>query len=325
MEYVSFGGSGLKVSRIAFGLGFRTLSDQREGQRMIERALELGVNLIDCANVYGPMDDRAYAGVSEQVLGRAVKGRRDNVIITSKVGSAVGAGPNDAGNSRHHIMREVERSLRRLDTDHIDIYLMHVRDSSTPIEEAVRAMGDLVTQGKIRYWGVSNFAAWQLCKSLWTADRLNAPKCACIQNPYSLLNRELEREVLPLCRDEEVAIEAYSPLAVGLLSGRYKKGETPPPDTLWGGRRKHEFDEAISDWAAAVITEVVDVAAAYGKTPSQVAINWVLSQAGVTVAVIGPSKMQHLDDNLGAVGWSLSDEDRTRLDDVSRFPVPAVT
>src|SRR3972149_1278578 len=232
LEYVSFGGSGLKVSRIAFGLGFRTLSDQREGERMIERALGLGGNRIDCANVYGPMDDRAYAGMSEQVLGRAVKGRRDNVIITSKVGSAVGAGPNDAGNSRHHIIREVERSLRRLDTDHIDIYLMHMRDSSTPIEEAVRAMGDLVTQGKIRYWGVSNFAAWQLCKSLWTAGRPNAPQRACIQNPYSLLNRELEREVLPLCRDEEVAIEAYSPLAVGRLSGRYKKGETPPPAPL---------------------------------------------------------------------------------------------
>ena len=234
MEYVNFGASGLKVSRIAFGLGFRSQSDEREMQKLIERAFDLGVTLFDCANIYGPMDDRRYTGVSEQVLGRALASRRDDVVITSKVASAVGDGPNDSGNSRYHIMREVERSLTRLNTDHIDIYILHVRDETTPFAEAVATMDDLVRQGKIRYWGVSNFAAWELCKILWTADRLGAAKPSCIQNPYSLLHRELEKEVMPLCKEEGVAIEAYSPLAVGLLSGRYFEGQTTPRRDILG-------------------------------------------------------------------------------------------
>lgn len=324
MEYVNFGASGLKVSRIAFGLGFRTQSDEREMQKIVERALELGITLFDCANVYGPMDDRRYAGVSEQVLGKALKGRRDDVVITSKVGSAVGDGSNDHGNSRYHIVREVERSLTRLGTDRIDVYLMHLRDSTTPFAEAVGTMDDLVRQGKIRYWGVSNFAAWELCECLWSADRLAAAKPSCIQNPYSLLHRELENEVVPLCREEGVAIEAYSPLAVGLLSGRYARGELPPSDTLWGSRRKDEFKGTLTPHVMDVIDEVVDTAARYGKTPTQVSINWVLSHPEVTVAVIGPSRMEYLEDNVGSIGWQLNDDDRARLDAVSEFSVPAI-
>ena len=325
MEYVNFGASGLKVSRIAFGLGFRSQSDEREMQKLIERAFDLGVTLFDCANIYGPMDDRRYTGVSEQVLGKALAGRRDDVVITSKVASAVGDGWNDSGYSRYHVMREVERSLSRLNTDHIDIYILHVRDATTPFAEAVATMDDLVRQGKIRYWGVSNFAAWELCKMLWTADRLGAAKPSCIQNPYSLLHRELEREVMPLCKEEGVAIEAYSPLAVGLLSGRYSKGRPPPADTFWNVRRRDEFGEAVTDRAMGVIDEVVNTANRYGKPATQVAINWVLSQPEVTVAVIGPSRMAYLEDNLGAINWKLDETDRARLDSVSNFQTPAIT
>ena len=325
VEYVNFGATGLRVSRIAFGLGFRSQSDEREMQKIVERALELGITLFDCANIYGPMDDRRYAGVSEQVLGRALKGRRDDVVITSKVGGPVGDGSNDRGNSRYHIMREVEKSLTRLDMDHIDIYLMHVRDSTTPFAEAVGTMDDLVRQGKIRYWGVSNFAAWELCKCLWTADRLASTGPSCIQNPYSLLDRTLEDEVMPLCREVGVAIEAYSPLAVGLLSGRYARGQRPPPDTLWGSRRKDEFEGALTQQIEAVIGEVVDIAERTGKTATQVAINWVLSHPEVTVAVIGPSRLAHLEDNVGAIAWRLDPDDRARLDAASDFSVPAIS
>ena len=325
MEYVNFGASGLKVSRIAFGLGFRSQSDEREMQKLIHRAFDLGVTLFDCANIYGPMDDRRYTGVSEQVLGRALGSRRDDVIITSKVASAVGSGPNDSGYSRYHIMREVERSLTRLNTDHIDIYILHVRDATTPFAEAAATMDDLVRQGKIRYWGVSNFAAWELCKMLWTADRLGAAKPSCIQNPYSLLHRELEKEVMPLCREEGVAIEAYSPLAVGLLSGRYSKGRPPPAESFWDVRRRTEFDDAITDHAMNVIDEVVRIADRRGKPATQVAINWVLSHPEVTVAVIGPSRMKYLEDNLGAIDWKLDETDRARLDSVSEFRTPAIT
>ena len=325
MEYVNFGASGLKVSRIAFGLGFRSQSDEREMQRLIERAFDLGVTLFDCANIYGPMDDRRYTGVSEQVLGRALAGKRNDVVITSKVGSAVGDGSNDGGSSRYHIMREVERSLARLGTDHIDIYILHLRDETTPFAEAVATMDDLVRQGKIRYWGVSNFAAWELCKTLWTADRLGAAKPSCIQNPYSLLHRELEKEVIPLCKAEGVAIEAYSPLAVGLLSGRYSKGKPPPTKTFWDVRRRDDFDGAITEQAMNVIDEVVSIADRCGKPATQVVINWVLSHPEVTVAVIGPSRMAYLEDNVGAIDWKLDESDRARLDRVSEFQTPAIT
>lgn len=324
MEYVNFGASGLKVSRLAFGMGFRSLADEAEMEKIVGRALDLGITLFDCANIYGPMDDRRYSGVSEEVLGRALKAHREEVVVTSKVGSPFGDGPNDRGTSRYHIMREVDRSLARLGMDHIDLYLMHVRDSTTPFAEAAGTMDDLVRQGKIRYWGVSNFAAWELCECLWAADRVGASKPACIQSPYSLLHRELEKEVLPLCGEEGVAVEAYSALAVGLLSGRYARGRRPPPESFWGGRRKGVFEQTVTEQIMDVIDAVVEIAERIGKPATQVAINWVLSRPEVTVAVIGPSRLEYLEDNVGAVEWQLSEEDRARLDEVSEFRVPAV-
>ena len=323
MEYVNFGSAGVKVSPIALGLGFRGQYSADEAQRLIEHAIDSGVNLIDCANRYSLGTGTVTDGtLSEEILGRVLKTKRDRVVITTKVfGSLADAGgpggPNDGGSNRYHIMQEVERSLRRLGTDHIDVYLLHNFDPETPLEETVRVLDDLVTQGKVRYVGCCNFAAWQVCRALWIADQLKADSFICVQNPYSLLNRDLEGEMFGLVRDQGLGVMAYSPLAVGLLSGRYTVGEPPPPGTLWD-RRADRFKATLSADVASVMETVSDVAAERGKTMAQVALNWVLSQPEITVAISGSDTIEQLDDNLGALGWELSDEELTRLDEVSR-------
>ena len=215
MEYVKFGRSGLKVSRLAYGLGLRGQEDADEAERAIERAVELGINFIDCANIYGFGDVYETRGTSEQVLARVLKRHRDDLVVTSKVASRVGDGPNDAGLSRYHIMREIDRTLARLETDHIDVYILHVYDDETPLEETLRALDDVVRAGKTRYVGVSNFQAWQVLKALWTQDRLGLDPLLCIQNPYNLLNRELEREMWPAQRDQGFGVMTYSPSGRG--------------------------------------------------------------------------------------------------------------
>src|SRR5437773_5706395 len=217
MQYVQFGSAGVRVSRLALGLGLRGQADEAAIERMIVTAFERGINLFDCANVYGLMDDRNYAGRSEEILGRSLRAHRDDVVITSKVASAVGSRINDLGTSRYHIMREVERSLQRLGTDRIDVYLLHSFDSTTPLEEQLRALDDLVHQGKIRYVGVCNFQAWQVCRALWVQDGLHAGPLITVQNPYSLLNRGLEQEMFPMVRELGLGVMAYAPLATGLL------------------------------------------------------------------------------------------------------------
>ena len=244
MEYVNFGKAGVQVSRLALGLGFRGQGDEAEAQRVIEHTIAQGINLIDCANVYGTMDDRANIGRSEVILGKALKGKRDDVVITSKVASPIGDGPNDQGLSRYHIMREVEKSLTRLDTDHIDVYLVHTFDELTPLEETIRALDDLVCSGKVRYVGCCNYAAWQVCKGLWIADRYNATPYMCVQNQYNLLTRQLEDEMFALVRDQGLGVMVYSPLAVGLLSGVYSPDNPAPTGTLWATRLREQFPAA---------------------------------------------------------------------------------
>ncbi len=317
MNYVNFGSAGVKVSPLALGMGLRGQSDERAAQRLIEYAIDQGINLIDCANIYGPMDDRANIGQSEVVLGRAMKGKRDDLVITSKVASGVGEGPNDQGLSRYHIMREVERSLQRLETDHIDVYLVHVPDTATPQEETTRALDDLVRSGKVRYIGCCNYAAWQVCRALWIADDLHATPFMCVQNPYSLLNRKLESEMFGLVRDQGLGVMAYSPLAVGLLSGAYRPGQPAPAGSLWATRRKDWFDKAMQGTVGEVIASLHESAAALGKTPAQVAIAWVLSHPEVTVAISGADTIEQFDDVLGGVGWTLDPAVRAQLDAVS--------
>lgn len=318
MEYVNFGSSGLMVSRLALGLGLRGQADEQEAERLILRAFDCGINLFDCANVYGLMDDRAYAGRSEIILGRALKGKRDDVVITSKVVSRVGAGPNDRGGSRYHILREAERSLRRLDSDRIDVYLLHMFDATTPLEEQLRALDDLVRQGKVRYVGVCNYQAWQVCRALWIQDGLKASPLIAVQNPYSLLNRGIEQEMFPLVRDRGLGIMAYAPLGTGLLSGAYAAGAAPPPSTLWGGPRRDQLGRALGGRTSDVLDAVRDVAARCGATVAQVALKWVVSHPEVTVAISGADSDTHLAENVGAISAQIRPEDLERLDAVSR-------
>ena len=317
MDYINFGKSGLKVSPLALGLGLRGQGDEREAQRVIEHAIDAGINLIDCANIYGPMDDRANIGRSEVILGKAIRGKRDDVVITSKVFSNIGPGPNDAGLSRYHIMREVERSLSRLRTEHIDVYLIHAFDVETPQEETVRALDALVRSGKVRYIGCCNHQAWQVCKALWIADSLNATPYMCVQNMYNLLNRDLESNMFGLVQEEGLGVMAYSPLAVGLLSGVYSPGEPPPEGTLWATRYRDEFDRRMSGATGQVISTLKRLAGELGKTPAQLAVAWVLSHPEVTVAISGSDTSAQLDDTLGGVGWELDAAIREELDKVS--------
>ncbi|MFW6174429.1 MAG: aldo/keto reductase [Chloroflexota bacterium] len=318
MEYVNFGRAGVKVSRLALGLGFRGQPDERAMERVIERAIEHGINFIDCANVYGPMDDRAYAGRSEAVLGKVLKRHRDDLFISTKVSSAVGPGPNDQGGSRYHIMREVERSLRRLDTDHVDVYILHHFDPSTPLEETLRAMDDLVTQGKTRYVGVSNYRAWQVVKALWVQDQLGLDPLVCAQNPYNLLNRELEEDLFPAAREHGVGIMAYSPLAVGLVSGAYRPGEAPAEGTLYATDRfRGRLEEHMGERGSRVLEALRQVAGRQNRSVAQVALNWVLSHPEITVGILGADTPEQVDENVGAVGWTITEDDRALLDEAS--------
>ena len=316
MDYVNFGSAGLKVSQLALGLGFRGQKSKDEAQRVVEHAIDRGINLIDCANVYGMMDSRENSGSSEIVLGKALKGKRDEVVITSKVCSKIGPEPNDNGLSRYHILREVERSLKRLETDHLDIYLVHGFDASTPLEETMQALDDLVHSGKVRYIGCCNFAAWQVCRALWISDVKSLTPFMCVQNRYNLIHRKLEDEMFGLVREQGLGVMAFSPLAVGLLSGTYVPGQPPPADSHWG-RTDRSLDELFQGASGEAVTTLIDLAKEIGKTPAQLALAWVLLQPEVTVAITGGDTTQHLDDNLGALDIELDDTVREKLDTVS--------
>jgi len=317
MDYVNFGSAGLKVSRMALGLGLRGQSDEKEAERLVNLALDRGLNLLDCANVYGMMDNRRNIGKSEELLGRVLGSRRDDVVITSKVTSPIGTGPNDWSASRYHILREVERSLRRLNTDRIDVYLLHALDDTTPDEEKFRALDSLVQQGKVRYVGVCNYQAWQVVQALRVQDRLNASPLITVQNPYSLLNRSLEREMFPMARATGLGIMAYSPLGVGLLSGLYTPDSMPEESSLWGSRRKGIYRDVLRGRAADVLAAVRDVAARLGASVAQVAQAWILAQPEITVVISGADTAQQLDDNLGALELTIPAEEMDILNQVS--------
>lgn len=317
MNYVNFGSAGVKVSRLALGLGLRGQGDEREAERMVGLALDRGVNLLDCANVYGMMDDRRNIGKSEELLGRVLGSRRDDLVITSKVTSPIGSGPNDWSASRFHILREVDRSLRRLNTDRIDVYLLHALDETTPDEEKFRALDTLVQQGKVRYVGVCNYQAWQVVQALRVQDRLNACPLMTVQNPYSLLNRSLEREMFPMARKLGLGVMAYSPLGVGLLSGAYTPETMPEESSLWGSRRKGVYRDVLRGRAAEVLVAVREVAARLNASVAQVAQAWVLAQPEITCIISGADTAAQLEDNLGALELAIPAEEMALLNRVS--------
>ena len=313
MEYRKLGKAGVKVSPLCLGTGVRSELDEARFIRTIECAIDLGCNFIDCANWY-------CGGQSEILLGKAIKGKRDDLIITSKVWAKVGPGPNDGGLSRYHIMREVERSLAKLQTDRIDIYYLHNVDPDTGFEETLRTMEDLVRQGKVRYVGASNHSPVQVVELLWTADRLGLEPIVCLQDQYSLLHRwTVEPDLLSLCRRYGLGLMTYSPLAVGLLSGRFRRGEAPPPGTPWTQER---LDETLTYRGERVVQTLIDLAAERGATPAQMAIAWVLDHPEVTAPIVGADRPAYVEDVFGALEIELTRQERQALDAVSQWEEP---
>jgi aryl-alcohol dehydrogenase-like predicted oxidoreductase len=316
VEFRSLGATGLKVSVLSFGtMSFAGkeqsvvgTTDVPEARRLIDRCLDAGVNMFDTADVYA-------SGESERVLGEALKGRRDRVVLATKVNGRMGDGPNDRGQSRSHIISGCEASLRRLGTDWIDLYQVHSWDGETPLEETLSALDHLVRSGKVRYIGCSNYSAWHLMKALGIADRLNVQGYATQQINYSLLVREAEYELVPIAIAEGVGILVWSPLAGGFLSGKFRRGETPVEGTRFaaqGNRGSFDLEHGYD-----VVEAVADIAEARGVSPSQVALNWLTRRAGVTSVLIGARTEEQLADNLNAATWTLSDEELDRLDELT--------
>ena len=324
--YVNFGSSGLKVSRIAFGCGFRGTPDEKYCEEMMVRAIESGVNFIDCSNIY-------LAGNhvrSEIPLGRALKGRRDNVVLTTKVGSCIPGDPIDANGrsaSRYHIMREVENSLTRLQTDHIDLYLIHIPDKCTPLEETVRALEQLCQDGKVRYTGLCNYQAWQVTEILGIQQRINAQPMIGMQSPFNLLNRSLEDEMFPMIREKGMGLMAYSPLATGLLGGQYMPGEPVPEKAFWYHSEiyRRYYPYIFKDQLVEVVMAVKLMAEKYNVTMSQIATAWVLTHPEVSSVVAGANTVEEFDNLLGTFEIHLEQDDVDYLTDLSNGMRSALT
>jgi aryl-alcohol dehydrogenase-like predicted oxidoreductase len=319
MEMRRLGSSGLQVSALGFGamtfggVGPNPVGTTQvdEARRQIDLCLEAGVNLFDTADGYSQ-------GASEEILGQALQGRRDDVILATKVHSRMGPGPNDLGQSRHHLIRGCEDSLKRLGTDYIDLYQVHGFDALTPLEETLRALDDLVRAGKVRYIGCSNYSAWHLMKALAISEREHLERYVSQQVYYSLVARELENELVPLALDQGIGSLIWSPLSGGFLSGKFRRGQAGPEDT----RRVQRGDPGtIDEERGFAIVDVLDeVAQAHNASIAQAALNWLLQKPGVTSVLIGARREEQLVDNLKAASWTMTPDERQRLDEVSDTP-----
>ena len=315
MELRRLGRTGVRVSDLCLGaMTFGREADEATSRAILDRFLDAGGNFVDTADVYSD-------GVSEEITGRALGAKRDHVVLATKVRFQAGPGPNDVGSSRRHIRLGVEASLRRLGTDWIDLYQLHCWDERTPLEETLSTLDDLVHEGKVRYVGASNFAAWQLADALGVAALHGWEPFASLQPEYSLVTRDIERELLPLCRAKGLAVLPWSPLAGGILTGKYRPNEDLPAGTRGGDTDEPiTFTYRLDDRAWRVVDAVGKVAADVGKTSAQVALNWVWARSGVTAPIIGVRTLDQLDDNLAAVGWELDEEHRNALFWASAFP-----
>jgi aryl-alcohol dehydrogenase-like predicted oxidoreductase len=295
---------------MTFGKG----TDEQDSIEMIHRFLDTGGNLIDTADVY-------VEGKSEEIVGKAIKERRSEVVLATKVRMKVGEHPNDVGYSRKRIIEGVEQSLTRLQTDYIDLYQLHVWDHLTPIEETLRTLDDLITSGKVRYIGCSNFFAWHLMKSLSFSDFNRYARFISIQPQYSLTNREMDREMIPLCLEEEVGIIPWAPLAGGFLSGKYSSQEEPTTGRFSRGLTgEYDKDRKFTSKNFEILGTLKEIAQENGKTMAQVALNWLLAKEGITSSIFGARTLEQFDENIGSIGWRLSDEEWERLDQVSALP-----
>jgi len=320
MRYL--GKTGIKVSELCFGtmtFGGRSFFKhigglgQKEATTLVDMSLEAGINFFDTADVYSE-------GLSEEILGKALGPRRKDIILATKVRLPMGPGPNDVGLSRHHIIEGCHASLKRLGTDYIDLYQVHNFDPDTPLEETMRALDDLVRQGKVRYIGCSNFSGWQLMKAMAISDKRGWERFVTLQALYSLLARELENELVPLCLDQGLGILVWSPLSGGFLSGKYRRGKPQPKGTRLSGPqpRFQPFDEE----KGFDIVEALDkIAKAHKATVAQAALNYLLAKEGVSSVIIGARTPEQLTDNLKTTDWEMSAEEVSRLDEMSQ-PLP---
>jgi aryl-alcohol dehydrogenase-like predicted oxidoreductase len=321
------GRTGLKVSEICLGtMTFGHQCDERTSFAILDRAAENGVYFLDTADVYPVPPSPETAGGSEAIVGKWLQGKRDRFVVATKCRMRVGHGPNDQGLSRRHILAAVEQSLRRLDTDYIDLYQPHMPDPDTPLEETLHALDDLVRQGKVRYLGCSNYPAWQVALALGVSERRALARFDCVQPRYNLLYREIESELLPLCRDQGIGVIAYNPLAGGFLSGKYRPQEPPAAGTRFTlGKTGDLYRERY--WQQAQFEAVEHLKRALaprGRSLVQVAVAWVLAQPGVTAAIVGASRPEQLDESLAAVNLTLEAEEKEACN-LAWFSLPRPT
>jgi aryl-alcohol dehydrogenase-like predicted oxidoreductase len=319
MEFRQLGGSGFRIPVLSFGTAtfggkgefFKTWGSTHgeEASRMVRLCVDAGVNMFDTANTYS-------RGASEEILGQAIKGIRNDLIISTKGTFSMGEGPNDYGSSRYHIMKQCDASLKRLGTDYIDIYHMHGFDAMTPVEEVLKTLDNLVTSGKVRYLACSNFSGWHLMKSLSVSEKYGWSRYVAHQAYYSLLNREFEWELMPLGIDQQVGTIVWSPLSAGKLTGKFRRGQPVPAESriAQGGGQGPAVPD---DFFYGLIDVLDEVANETGKSISQVALNWLLQRPTVVNIIIGARNEEQLKENLGAVGWNLTPEQMRKLDAAS--------
>jgi aryl-alcohol dehydrogenase-like predicted oxidoreductase len=308
VQYRGLGTTGVQVSRLCLGtMMFGGPTDEAESIRIMHRALDEGINFFDTANMYN-------AGQSEVVVGRALASHRADVLLATKGGAPVGEGVNDRGASRRHLTAQLDASLKRLGTDYIDLYYVHVPDYSTPIHETLEALDRFVRQGKVLYLGCSNFRAWRVCEALWNSDRRHLARFACVQPLYNIVNRDIEVELLPLCESQGLGVISYSPLARGILTGKYTAGNTFPEGSRAARQDRRMQQAELREPSLQVAAEIVEYCRQRKLAPSQFAAAWCLANPRVTSIILGPRTMDHLTDNLGCLEVVIGAEDEALVD-----------
>lgn len=308
MEYRTLGRCGVRVSPLCLGtMMFGDPTTEKEALAIIERALEAGINFLDTADKYA-------GGESERIVGKALRGRREQIVLATKVAMPVGEGPNMSGSSRKHIVEGCEASLRRLDTDYIDLYYLHRPDANTPIEEALSALDHLISHGKVLYAGVSNFPAWRVADALGIQAVRGWDRLVAVQPLYNIANRDIEVELLPACAELGLGVVTYSPIARGVLTGKYSRDAEPPPDSRAGRGNVRLLETEYRESSFELAQHVVALAEELGCTAAQLAVAWVMANALVTCPIIGPRTMAQLEDNLGALEVTITPELEERID-----------
>lgn len=310
MEYRQLGCSGVRVSRFCLGtMMFGGVTNEADSARIIDRAVDVGINFVDTANIYNK-------GESERVVGRAIKDKRSQIVLATKATSKMGDGPNESGSSRFHLLNELEASLKRLGTDYIDLWYLHAPDPRTPLEESLRAMDDAARQGKVRYVGCSNYWAWQVVEGLGISDKKGYLPFACVQPLYNIVNRDIEKELLPACAKHGVGAVSYSPLARGVLTGKYLPGKDFPADSRGARNDPRMMQTELRPESYEVAQQLLKIAEKHNCPLSQLAIAWVLANPLITSVILGPRTLEQFEDNLKAADVQLTAEDEQRIDEL---------